>query len=534
MIWGPCSFPYAYSGFGCNYWAPPIDTYAAGRYIAHRGMAAANIFYPYIFATPWGSAAHEPGTTYQEAVVLNQMMYDPYHMPDVSALCRGGNNSAQQIADAQAKGVQWADRTILKVTYNSVKNNVDNIVKSAEQHLNSDDLTDDQKKELQAIKETAEALQKKIADFAEKSKNMDVRSAIVEVDKLQKEYNDLYKRIQTFNTAVAKNKTNGNNGTNGNDGVDGNNGVNGNDGNNGNSEIKDLESLKKAYDESTKPAIDELMKNPKLSAEDKKKIEEKQKELEKAIQENKPFEEIKKLYDELGEMVTGIQDKINKAVEQEAEQSKKELAENCNKLNENIGELVQEDVSLVPKKDKKVLQEALKELQDAIVAGKSQEEIEEIYGKVNAIYTRIKRSADRLKEEATNIAEQIATAADGADWTSSQEGVIQDNVLRLNSKNIMAFLHVWDKDFKSNFGDRCVLETIFGEFQMNSTAKKHLSNHIFNAMEQYAKDNGIYNQIGGKLSAVRALCKDLGLFTSYAPIYAKFNELFISFKQALS
>ena len=139
------------------------------------------------------------------------MMYDPYHMPDVSGLCGGGNNNgAQQIAEAQGRGQQWAKRTILKVTYNSVKNNVDNIVKSAEQHLNSDNLTDDQKKELQAIKETAEALQKKIADFAEKSKNMDVRDAITEIDKLQNEYCNIYKRIQTFNSAVANGKTNEN------------------------------------------------------------------------------------------------------------------------------------------------------------------------------------------------------------------------------------------------------------------------------------------------------------------------------------
>ncbi len=534
MVWGSCGFPYMYpyGGYCCNYWAPPIDTCAAGGYIANRGRAIANIFYPYIYATPWGSASHEPGTTYQEALVLNQMMYDPYHLPDVSGLC-GGNNNAQQIADAQNRGEQWANRTILKVAYDVVKNNVDNIVKSAEKHLN-DNLTDDQKKELQAIKEAAEVLQKKIADFAEKSKNMDVRNAIVEVDKLKGEYNTLYKRIQTFNEQVAKSKTNGNTGTSGNDGVNGNDGVDGNNGNNGGSEIKDLESLKKAYEESTKPAIDELLKNPKLSAEDKKKIEEKQKELEKAIEDNKPFEEIKKIYDELGEMITGIQDKINKAEEQEVEQARKELAEKCEKLNDGINKLVQEDISLVPKKDKNALKEVQKELQEAIAAGKSQEEIKEIYNKVNAVYTKIKKSADALKQEATGIAEQIATAADGTDWTSSQEGIIQTNVLKLNSKNIMAFLHVWDTDFKSNFGDRCVLETIFAEFKTDSTTKKHLSSHIFNAMEQYAKDNGIYNQVGGKLSAVRALCKDLGLFTSYAPIYAKFNELFIAFKQALS
>lgn len=542
MVWGSCCFPYSYPIFGGysrygyrGYCAPPIDTYAAGHYLNGTQRAMASIFYPYVFATPWGIGSYDTDTSPEDAAAMTQMMYDPYHLPQIRVQGAGGDASAA-IDNAKQQGSVQGKQIILKNGYNYLVSNTANIIASADKHLKSSTITDEQKKELQEFKKKAEELQKKIEEFKKNSPNKTVDVAIGEMEALEAEYDALYKQIKEFNDKVtAGQNPNGNNGVDGNDGVNGNDG---HDGNDGTPEVHDTESLKKAYDESVKQTIDDIMKNDKVSAEDKKKLEEKQKELEKAIEENKPYEELKKIYDELGEMITGIQDKIKKAEEAEEkqkEQAKKDLADKCEKLNENISTLLQEDISLVPKKDKKALKEAQKELQEAIAAGKSQEELNDIYTKINGIYTRIQHTSGALKQEATNIAEQISQAAKGADIDSSQEDIIYNNVKKLNSKNIMAFLHIWDRDFKKNHGDdRCVLETIFDEFRLNSDVKKELSTHILTAMEGYAKNNGIYNQVGSKIAAVRALCKDLGLFTRYAPIYAQFNEMFIAFKQALS
>ena len=562
-MWPLCNigtmFPMLYgcmSGCGMNAMPPVTSPYAKAA-IESRTAALPSIFYPYAYYSPLGGVGVLEGNmSYQEAVDTNALITNPYYMPPMRA-----NNNVMQAQAEQAQIVQQsrndADKAFLMIRYSSLKGDVNNLVASAAKYVDSENLNDEQKKQLEAIKEAAEALQKKLNDMAKDDKNTQVTDAIQKVSGMRDEYNNILKSIEAFKRSVTENAGNadgtnntdgtngsegangtggadGANGANGANGADGANGANGADGVDGNDGTdgydEQIKAVNDKLEKEMKPAIEELMSNPKLSEEDKKKLKEKQEEIEKAIEEKKPKEEIEKLYNEMVDLVNGTKDKLEKANLKE----RKELADNCGDLVEKSSKLVKEEPAFVSKKQRQRIDEKQKALQAAILANKPIEEIKAAYEDLKKTYDEVNNSATDLHKEANSITEAISKGADGPDWGSSGENVITEAVRKINGKNVMAVLKIWQNEYSPKFNDECLLETIFGEFQVQHTSKSWFANYILNAMEQYAKDNGIYNEVSGKLGAVRSLCQDIGFFTRYGRIYEGFKDLVAQFSNSIS
>lgn len=154
----------------------------------------------------------------------------------------------------------------------------------------------------------------------------------------------------------------------------------------------------------------------------------------------------------------------------------------------------------------------------------------------NELLTLISEVEVRVQQnkanEAVSICGKIYTSATGLDWSwcgeSDHEKTLKETIKNSITKdNVIDVLDAWQSgDYNSNTGDTCLLETIYGEFQYNTSGiKKDLTNHILNCLEEAAKAKGpeIYREIMPYVNVIKSEMNCT--FWSYEKMYDAFNSI---------
>ena len=158
------------------------------------------------------------------------------------------------------------------------------------------------------------------------------------------------------------------------------------------------------------------------------------------------------------------------------------------------------------------------------ILNKPTEEIERLYKELQVLVTSTAGAVKQIYDESFNICSDIRTAAEGIDWSGDGEEKIKDSVRKINKNNVKYVFILWDKNFKSQFDDTCLLDTIFSEFRGQDSVKGELCDIILKAVEDFAKDKGIYNKVSGYITNINAK-KPFSRWMSYSSVYQAFNEI---------
>ena len=289
-------------------------------------------------------------------------------------------------------------------------------------------------------------------------------------------------------------------------------------------EAQTVEQVKELYEKDLQKDIDEMIKDPNISAEDKKALEEKKKELEKAIEENKPLDEIKRLFNELSQLMVDTISRMEETKSAKDAKELKSLLTNATNLVRNIRQYNKDYKKYTDRADRVKLSDKMQELMNAVASRQPKDEIKRIYNELNALFTSIKGNVDKYITQADGICGAILKASDGVDWCwpwsgdTDSEKAIKASVNKINKTNVRAVLNRWNDVFKPSTGDSCLLETIYGEFKTDSSSKTEITQKLTKAIEEYAKSKGALNKVSGQLQIING-------DGSYSAKYNAFNKI---------
>ncbi len=183
----------------------------------------------------------------------------------------------------------------------------------------------------------------------------------------------------------------------------------------------------------------------------------------------------------------------------------------------------------ISSEDKEAIKKKKQEI-DTAFETRTPEEVEELIAELDELVQEaIVRASNKPFEDAADICKNIAAAAEGIDWNSSQEKVIKEEVSKINSKNVVAVFDQWSRnDYNSITGDKGgMMQTIFGEFKAQPKEKQELAEHILDALEEAAKEQGKTEEIARQVAVIKGQIKDAGLLHiwDYGKIYNAFNTI---------
>lgn len=474
---------------------------------------------------------YDPDMPLENVIQLQRMNQDPNYNPGLDIYYRMSemfenstyNNDMAQIA---ANAENSANRTILKIEYRSLQRNIPALISSIDKLLETEGLKPEDKKGLEKIKKQTEDLKKKMETMAETSSNKKVTDAIEEVEAMEGELLKLKEaavKIAEKIAAYIKEEED----TNPNEDVDPvtpgedvNPVTPGNDENPVNpiEEEEDLtvEELKIKYNEELKKEANKLLKEKDLHPEDKQTITEKIQALETAISENKPVEELTEMYNELIELLNTVQQKLT-------------VKNNFDELTKTYEKMLKENKDDISEEDKQAITKQSKELEAAIKANKPLEEQVELYNKLYELVCNVaQKVVDKPAKDALEICSEIYKAANGIDWSNSNEYKIKEAVAKINEKNVIEVLDQWSQNnYNKSTGDTCILETIFGEFKTDSKTKRLLAYTFINALKKAAEKLGKSNEIAKHIAVIEGEIDRTGLLQTwdYSAIYSSFNKI---------
>ena len=341
---------------------------------------------------------------YNTAFNVNMLLHNPFYVPYIPTNVGGGMNDIDYSQINLA-----ADKTILQCKFASLGANLNDLLGNINSALASKDLTDGQRTELEKLKAQTEDLLKRREDFAKKSPDMEIADAAAQMEAL---YGEFYDLSGDFDNLVNKIRS-------------------GEDVTPPEAQ-KTPEQIAQEYENTTKPAIQELLDNPDVSEEDKQALRDLQERLEKAIQDGASQEELNEIYDELQNKINGIQSNLpQEQVEQDDEDEtpieEMSVADIKDKLKNEIKPEIRnlQNDKYLDDEDKRELRDKQKELQDAIRNGASEDEIRALYKELKDMITVAK-----VKSE---VGKTIDPDLDGSYLTNEDKEELQTKVEELEN-----------------------------------------------------------------------------------------------------
>ena len=355
-----------------------ISPYMASSYFKLSEAYYAGKNWPYSYGIPFGNQTYfgtfDRNMPYWKAVALNNMMNNPFYVPYIplNVGSAGGGISDSDIAATH----NAANKAVLSAKFSALGTHLTTLLSDINSALTSSDLTPNQKAELENKKAEVEDLIKRKNDFAKKSPNMEVTDAIAEVNDMLQECYGLQDSVAALKQSIQA----------------------------GEDVVPEMtpEQIAQEYENTTKPAIEQLLNNPQVTQAEKDAIQAKQQELEDAISQGKSQAEINKIKGELQDLIDGINTRLNPADDEghdpvvdhnvpeqlSAAQIKAKLPE----IKDTIDELVNDDN--IDSSTKSKLRAKQRELRDAIRQGKSEEEIQKLYNELNYMITNAKYQSE--------------------------------------------------------------------------------------------------------------------------------------------
>ncbi len=398
MVFG-CYYPYmsfcGYPGwYGGGWYGNTEYGYNRASYInGVRNAVRTAATFPYGFSTNIGGIQAygqiSSNLSPEDAYDVNRMINDPSYIPSPRINFTPYNQTEEARRNAEIK--LTSNKISLDVEYRSLCANLNDYLTQLDNFVaQTPNLTDEQKQKLEAKKQEALALQKRVEEFAKNSADKNVSDALNEIVGMRNEYYKLRDESIALNRQIMSELSNaGNAGNAGGAGDAGNADGAGDAGNAdgagdaGNSNPIDNmtgQELLENYEDEIKPKIDTLKQSDKLTDADKKAIDDKQKELEKAIADGKTEEEIRPIEKELEKLVKGGEVKAGYQTD----------------VKPQVDEVLNNDK--LSEEDKKDIQKKQKALENAISKNRDLGRVAEL---AEALDAAVEAAKAKLKENET-------------------------------------------------------------------------------------------------------------------------------------
>ncbi len=407
MVFG-CYYPYMsmfygypsfYGGGWCDNspWGYSRASYMNGM----RNAAMAATTFPYGFSTNIGGIQTygmiNPKLSPEEAYDVNRMINDPSYIPNPRIKVTPYDQTREGKLDAEIKST--SNKISLDIEYRSLTKNLSDYLSQLDAFVaQTPNLTEEHKQKLEAKKQEALALQKRLQEFAKNSADKDVSEALNTVVGMRNEYYKLRDESIALNKQIMSELSNAGNAGNagGTDGASDAGNADGADNAGGAGEGNPIDNMSgqellENYEDEIKPKIEELKQSDKLTEADKKAIDDKQKELEKAIADEKTEDEIRSIEKELENLVKGGETKAK--YETDVKPAIEEL-----KNNSKLDEETKKDIE----KKQKALENAITKNRDL---GRVAELAEALEAAVEAAQAKVKEDATTKEDE--NYVKQV-------------------------------------------------------------------------------------------------------------------------------
>ncbi len=407
MVFG-CYYPYMsmfygypsfYGGGWCDNspWGYSRASYMNGM----RNAAMAATTFPYGFSTNIGGIQTygmiNPKLSPEEAYDVNRMINDPSYIPNPRIKVTPYDQTREGKLDAEIKST--SNKISLDIEYRSLTKNLSDYLSQLDAFVaQTPNLTEEHKQKLEAKKQEALALQKRLQEFAKNSADKDVSEALNTVVGMRNEYYKLRDESIALNKQIMSELSNAGNAGNagGTDGASDAGNADGADNAGGAGEGNPIDNMSgqellENYEDEIKPKIEELKQSDKLTEADKKAIDDKQKELEKAIADEKTEDEIRSIEKELENLVKGGETKAK--YETDVKPTIEEL-----KNNSKLDEETKKDIE----KKQKALENAITKNRDL---GRVAELAEALEAAVEAAQAKVKEDATTKEDE--NYVKQV-------------------------------------------------------------------------------------------------------------------------------
>lgn len=516
---------------------PQTGSYLAAARMEAAANASGAALYPYSWYSNYGGEvqvnAYDSSIPLETVMQLQRMQANPYYVPE----CPNYIDYASQqraIEEAQARGKSKGLKNILQIKYKCTLKCINDLAQKISSLLSKEGLSDEDRREIEAVQVKIEALKQKMVQYAQTAANKPLEQAIADVEAMGGEWLELdnaYKQLaQTIASRTPAQEVqeeeeqpeeveeteppvqnppaaapqNPNVVQNPEEVADPDAIEDERFDEDGKFKLDNenltLEDVKNAYNE-YRTQLNEYLKTEGLSAADKQAIINKSKELVNAIKENKPAAEAAKLYNELIDLVKQSAENINTAANQaNLDKISKALKEEIVPIAKKL--LNEPEIS---EEDKKAIQDKYAEVAAAIKAKKPAEEVAAIYNELVELLNKVneKLSTARI-QDAAKICADLYTASNGVDWQSKNEQKIKDTVAKINKNNVLEVMRQWEEgDYNSKTGDECMIDTIKHEFNWSTGTAKKLINHILKCLQDAAKELNMLEAITPELATIR-------------------------------
>ena len=460
---------------------PGVPGNISQRYAAERAASVAHAnLGPYGWVSNWGGNiqlnTYDPTLPLSTVMSFQRMNYDPTYCPGLdSTLVSSGMpdpvTMQMQLKQDWERGAMKAEKQLLQISYSGTLQKINSFLGELTQLLKTEGLPAAEKGELEKVKQQTEALKKKMEDYAKTSANKDVQTARAEVEAMAGELVTLKDTATKIAEKIA------------------------------------AQQQQENPEETTDPAD---QTDPTDTAD--------------------PNNPVSPTDTEDPNLPADPDDPATspEAVAANAEEAKKQY-------NETIRPYINETLlknKHITAEDKKAVLDKAKEFTKAKPEDQPRvlQELVDLIAEVEKrIAAAAQKAAEKANEEAVSICSDIYTAANGSDFglgETDNEKKIKDTVLKkITADNVIAVLDAWAQgDYNSYTGDSCLLETLFGEFQFNTSGiKKKLTNHLLKCLEEAAKEKGLQKDIMPYVSIIKGEMNCT--FWSYEKIYNAFNSI---------
>ncbi len=456
---------------------------------------------------PYGYTTNFTGQNVQAAMLDTNIPY-----PMAVGINNGINGifQYQNPQDAFAAGAAAGRRTVLITEFSTLQSGVQALITGLENLSKAQGVTAAQKTEIARLIGIANKILAALEKI-QNNRNEQVSVALQEVEALKGLFVQLKGQAEELATKIASGNTTPTTPTDNNTptvDVDGDNGIPEATG-------ETLEDIQNQYKTELVPLINQVLTECRdtMTPQERQTVINKVKELKQAIKDKKEVEEVKKIYNEIVEMV-------GKHMENAPFISAYKEAG----IGEAIKEIMDPNNKEVSAADKAAVKKAKAKYDAEMKKPNNATGKEDAF---EALYKAIQKIDEKGTAEAGKICSKIYELANGTDWTSSQEAALESTIKSINQYKVIDILDQWTNGgYVSATGDKYgLMETVFGEFKAQPKVKKELAEHMLKQLEAVAKKRKV--NISAEAGIIRGEIKDTSFFSvwNYSAIYNAFNSI---------
>ena len=292
----------------------------------------------------------------------------------------------------------------------------------------------------------------------------------------------------------------------------------------------ELNTVSEDYRKNIVPGINELLNNPDISYTEEKNIKDKQNEIEGAINTGASPEEVRKLCDEMEELLNSTKQRIDcaKSVEEHLK-----LQEKVIKFKENVSTYLNKNKKYIAKDRLDAINNKIKKLESAILCNASKEDLQKIYDELKQLFVIIKSPIDKQLDAADEICQALHDAENIVGRFSFITGpnkdaqkTIEDNVGSIKKDNLLYVLNEWEKLFNhSGYGNNCLLKSLYEKCSGCSSIKNKITDTLAAVCEEYARSKNCYNKISKQISILNGNGSDSEKIAAFKEIIIEINKM---------